>query len=826
METQETRDKLANAINSLKSSGRGGEVQGLVDAYKSKYRPEPSMLSKAGNIAGTILGSVAKPVEDVVRSAAAPVIAGGKSLFGGQDFSTEYSNILEKYKTAPSVTGIISGGNVQATGRDLSTSEGFKQTAGDIIQSVPIVKGASLAKSIAKTALPYLGKAGAAITAGAGLGYTTDVGMNLSEGKDVGESLTPGWGTAIGTAIPLAPYLVQGAGRIGKKTGEKISELVITKSMREADILQAYKAGSPLSERISNVLKGTSNPPQGAYKTSVETGLMGTKSMVGIQAKRASETLWKDLIAPRLKESDVKVNIPKFIETVKNKIIADNADPGRQKVLLEALDAVKDDFKGITDIDLAKLQEYKEGWAKFVPEKAYRGKPIGGAYNDVRNQLADESRQTIYSVLGDDVKQAYFDYGNLKGLQEMGVTSMTGQKLKGGSFTGMAELLSQAVTPIGTIAGRAVYKLSNGLEIVGKAGARTVEDALELNPQVLSQPIKTQPTQTTANQNNIVNSIDMPNTIPQKPSLVDNVVENSKRQLDEANKLLFPDTEFKKVNDNLKDELFGMSVVSKLDDTGKYAWETATKADDVTKFNRSFKSEIIDQSPKLKSFFETSKGDDFITTLSKEGIVPDITQNLKKDVISYPEETLGIIDKKIDELTQQIELPKKDVDVIQTAVNTIQKNPEIKENMVKLLDEDTYTVEQALDLLREVKKDASLSAFYANLKKDILATLERKQRANLDTLLNMERAKDFVILTNKTPVKVNKVSKLAETLEPKKGADTTNLEKGLEKLTDKQAERLFTLKTEEELVKLYEEYLKTGKTPKGVVGTIFKKMNK
>lgn len=37
-ETQETRDKLANAIKTLRSTGREGEVNSLVGAYKSKYR--------------------------------------------------------------------------------------------------------------------------------------------------------------------------------------------------------------------------------------------------------------------------------------------------------------------------------------------------------------------------------------------------------------------------------------------------------------------------------------------------------------------------------------------------------------------------------------------------------------------------------------------------------------------------------------------------------------------------------------------------------------------------------------------------------------------
>ncbi len=39
-ETQETRDKLANAITTLRSTGRGHEVDGLVTAYKAKYKTQ------------------------------------------------------------------------------------------------------------------------------------------------------------------------------------------------------------------------------------------------------------------------------------------------------------------------------------------------------------------------------------------------------------------------------------------------------------------------------------------------------------------------------------------------------------------------------------------------------------------------------------------------------------------------------------------------------------------------------------------------------------------------------------------------------------------
>lgn len=237
--------------------------------------------------------------------------------------------------------------------------------------------------------------------------------------------------------------------------------------------------------RVSEVLKGTAKAPSIAGKTAVTTtagqkvsGLFGTKAQIGIQARRASDSLWKDVINPRLKSSGQAVDMDGFFAKVEQDIISKTPEISRQKSLLEALKAYKEDYAGIKAVGLEQLQKYKEGWAKFVPEKAYKGKPIGGAFNDVRNELANEARTTIYSQLGDDVKQAYFDYGNLKGLQEMGQVAMTGAKFKGGAGSFMSELVSQAVTPIATVGGQAIYRVGKGVEFIGNIGAKNVGQAL------------------------------------------------------------------------------------------------------------------------------------------------------------------------------------------------------------------------------------------------------------------------------------------------------------------------------------------------------------
>lgn len=361
---------------------------------------------------------------------------------------------------------------------------GAKQITGEALQSVsyllPYGQVAGVAGKVA-------GKIGGNIIAGATGGYASDVGTDLADGKSVKESLMPGAGTALGVAVPLAGPALRATGRATQKLGAKAYDLVIPTSAREAKILQTYKANVPFTERVMNVLKGTEGGTRTTSKTALETtagqsvsGLFGTKTGIGIQAKRASNSLWKDVIQPRLDKAEFKVDLPKFFKKKAQDIVTNNPEISRQNALLEALDAIKEDYKDIGEISLAQLQKYKEGWAKFVPDKAYNGKPIAGAFNDVRNELSGEARQTIYNQLGDDVKQAYFDYGNLQGLQALGQSSMTGAKLKAGAGTFTTEVLSQAITPIATVGGQMLYRTGKGIELVGKTGAKTVGDALQI----------------------------------------------------------------------------------------------------------------------------------------------------------------------------------------------------------------------------------------------------------------------------------------------------------------------------------------------------------
>lgn len=278
--------------------------------------------------------------------------------------------------------------------------------------------------------------------------------------------------------------IIRGVGRGLKAGASKLLEMALPRSMAEARWVQAYRAGAPLWERVTAAVTGKGGGPRTVAQTITEKGLVGTETGLGIQAKRAAEGLWKGSLAPRLRASPVKVPLPTFFDEIQQQIVKDTPELARQTDLLEALDALRESYKSVGDVSLEMLQKLKQGWAKFVPEKAYRGKPIAGSFNEVKDMAAGLARQKIYDALGPEARQAYLDYGNLLGVMEHGQTAMTGGRLRGGFGGFWSAVKDMTLTPVATLADQVVYKAGQGIELIGKPGARFVRDIIAGVPEV------------------------------------------------------------------------------------------------------------------------------------------------------------------------------------------------------------------------------------------------------------------------------------------------------------------------------------------------------
>jgi hypothetical protein len=413
----------------------------------------------------------------------------------GQGAAGEFAGNALRAVTAPLVrTGAaIESGLDQTLGRGINmlkgngnvptTSGQEANAAADSIESGADQTLAGQAGTVAGTVAPYLTPAGAE-DAGAGFiakhapAAIRNTAIGTAQTGDVVQGAETGvGGEVLGALGAPVKAIAKGA----------YKALAIPMSKAEAKMVQAYKANVPFIKRVATALKGESGGPITADETAFRKGLMGTEAGIGIQAKKASNNLWKDAIKPALDRTDTKVNMPKFFDTIEEKIKTENPELSRQNSLIEALNALREDYAGVEDVSLAKLQDFKKGWAAFVPQKAYQGKDIAGAFSDVKNEAAGEARQAIYGALGPDIKQAYIDHGNLQSLAEWGQTAMTGSKFKGGTG-GLINAAKDAIlTPVGTFGGLMLYKVGQGMEFVGAPGARYISDLFNEESQPSQQ---------------------------------------------------------------------------------------------------------------------------------------------------------------------------------------------------------------------------------------------------------------------------------------------------------------------------------------------------
>ncbi|MEK7180140.1 MAG: hypothetical protein AAB706_01580 [Patescibacteria group bacterium] len=303
----------------------------------------------------------------------------------------------------------------------------------------------------------------------------TPEGQSVAEAlKTRGASETTGR-VAINIAsffIPTAPA-VQVAGRVVSTAGRVATRAGIGLSAKEAPLVQAYKARYSVPQRILAALTGkvTGKPITNA-ETALRQNIFGTETMIGVQSRRAATNIWSKILSPALDKSSQKVNMSSFIDDMA-KQIDEIPELTRKSELQQALNAFKDDYGKVGEVSVKKLQQFKEGWAKFLPDKVYKGKPIASSFKEIQAMAASQARTIIYKALeGVEGKAAYFDYGNLKNLQEMGQKAMTGSKLKGGAGSFISGIYDKVITPIATTGGLTLYRTGEGIEFVGRQGVK------------------------------------------------------------------------------------------------------------------------------------------------------------------------------------------------------------------------------------------------------------------------------------------------------------------------------------------------------------------
>lgn len=273
------------------------------------------------------------------------------------------------------------------------------------------------------------------------------------------------------------------AGKVLKGAGESAYGVTVTPAESTAQQLLKYDAKQPnFIGRVKNFFKGTAEgvKPITEANTAARKGLVGTEYQLGVQAKKVATELWDNVVGPKLDAVKGQVNMKDFFDQVEKTIVKETKELSRRKALKEALGALRENYQKVGKVSLKKLQEYKEGFAKFLPDSSYKGKPIGAALKEVQDISAKKAREIIYKFVGEDGKQAYIDYGNLQSIIEAGTKSITGDAAKRSLGRNVWEfVMDKAVTPVATMGGKVLYKTGEGLEFLGKKGAKTVMEALD-----------------------------------------------------------------------------------------------------------------------------------------------------------------------------------------------------------------------------------------------------------------------------------------------------------------------------------------------------------
>ena len=279
----------------------------------------------------------------------------------------------------------------------------------------------------------------------------------------------------------VVPPIAETTGRVLKKAGEGAYSATVIPEESTRMAIQAYQAkqGS-LWNRVKNFAKGeeVAGRPITETNTAARKGLVGTEWRLGVQSKQIAEDLWKNTIAPKLDAVKGQVKMKDFFGQVE-KEIRKTQNLGRRNELLEGLEALKEPYKNVGRVGLTKLQGYKEGWAEFIPEATYKGKPIASSLKAVKDIAAEKARQVIYKHGGEEIKQAYIDYGNLKSIMKAGVKSIADPAKRSLSRNVWEFIMDKTITPIATFGGKVLYRTGEGLEFIGKKGAKKVKDAID-----------------------------------------------------------------------------------------------------------------------------------------------------------------------------------------------------------------------------------------------------------------------------------------------------------------------------------------------------------
>jgi len=304
-----------------------------------------------------------------------------------------------------------------------------------------------------------------------------EAAANLSSLLDIAAITPAGKGLQVAGRVAArgARTAARGAGKglaltgaATEKTGKKVVSTLFTPTIDQAKRVISFQAKSTMLERLGWSAKNIEKAPITLADTIIKYDLSGfARGNIGARSKRIANDLFTNQVNPALSAIEGRVSKKSIFDAVR-KDINKVKDISRRKGLLDAFDALADDYKNVLGWTYKTLDGIKSEMSRRLPSKIWRGQEIAGDLNNVRVSFAAQARKTIREKLPKAIRDIYDDYGSLKEIAERGAKALT-RGFDAGILGITSEAIRIMVTPITTIGGRAIKEVGTIIKKAGQA---------------------------------------------------------------------------------------------------------------------------------------------------------------------------------------------------------------------------------------------------------------------------------------------------------------------------------------------------------------------
>jgi len=256
-----------------------------------------------------------------------------------------------------------------------------------------------------------------------------------------------------------------------EKTGKKVIQTLFTPDEAMAKRIIDFQSKSTMLKRLgweaANNAKELAKAPKTLVDAIIKYNLSGVaRGNIGARAKRVSTRLFENQVKPALSGIKEKASKAAIFDAIKKDIMKVQ-DISQRKSLLNAFDALADDYKHVSGWTYKTLDNIKSSMAKRLPAKVWKGQDIAGDMNNLRLLFSAHARQTVRKKLPKEILDIYDDYGSLKIIADRGAKALTK-----GFDSGILGITSEAIrvmaTPVATIGGRGIFEGGKAIKRAGQ----------------------------------------------------------------------------------------------------------------------------------------------------------------------------------------------------------------------------------------------------------------------------------------------------------------------------------------------------------------------